>query len=263
MKRSKSHAGAPLPSPGREGESPPSEHAADDIFRALAGEILRRSIPPGTALPSERELGDRFGVSRIVVREAVHRLKEHELVKVRQGAPTQVLDWNEASDPRLIHLELELAPRGTEDARDVTERQLLAALSMIALAQQRIDSDELDELERLVEEFDESGIGEGRLDEFEHRYWSTMAAATKNRILIREVQWWFNVLKADPKKQHLRVGTAQQRSFLYRKVNEKLREGRGAATYYLSLLEPVLAVMSDPESVNANAATAEQPSNGR
>jgi GntR family transcriptional regulator, transcriptional repressor for pyruvate dehydrogenase complex len=65
-----------------------SKHAADPVFDQLAAAIIDGSIPPGSALPSERELGERFAVSRLIVRQAVHKLADIGLVRVRQGGAT-------------------------------------------------------------------------------------------------------------------------------------------------------------------------------
>ena len=40
------------------------------VARAILDMIESGSYPPGTRLPGERELAERFGVSRVVVREA-------------------------------------------------------------------------------------------------------------------------------------------------------------------------------------------------
>jgi len=122
------------------------------VFRQLATQILNRALPAGTALPPERELAARFDVSRIVVREAVHRLKEYELVRVRQGSPTQVLDPNDAKDMRLIGLEIELMPNSADSTRAFRERMVYAGAALLDLAEQRMSDAELDELERLVGE---------------------------------------------------------------------------------------------------------------
>lgn len=66
---------------------------SDEVHDDLRRRILGRELAPGDALPSERVLAERFGVNRHAVREAIKRLQQAGLVVVRQGGPTQVLDW--------------------------------------------------------------------------------------------------------------------------------------------------------------------------
>ena len=59
---------------------------SDKVADQLRGMILARSLPPGARLPTERELGKQFGVSRTVVREAVRSLVAKGLVDARGGS---------------------------------------------------------------------------------------------------------------------------------------------------------------------------------
>ena len=52
------------------------------VYRALKRAILDRALPPGSKLP-EDSIGEPFGVSRTLVREALVRLREEELVEMR------------------------------------------------------------------------------------------------------------------------------------------------------------------------------------
>lgn len=65
-------------------ERPPtlSERVADQLQELILG----GHVAPGQRLPSERELADRFGVSRTVIREAVRRLTGTGLVDGRAGS---------------------------------------------------------------------------------------------------------------------------------------------------------------------------------
>ncbi|MDA2808046.1 FadR/GntR family transcriptional regulator [Nocardiopsis suaedae] len=49
---------------------------------------------PGTQLPSEKELAERFGVSRVVLREAMKTLEAKGLVHRRQGKPAVIASPN-------------------------------------------------------------------------------------------------------------------------------------------------------------------------
>ena len=53
--------------------------------------IFNNAVPPGSRLPSEHTLSDRYGVSRVTVRAALHGLREAGLVAIRQGHGATVL----------------------------------------------------------------------------------------------------------------------------------------------------------------------------
>ena len=55
------------------------------LFLVLHDEIARGAIPAGDPLPTEQELCDQFGVSRITVRRALADLAEAGLVERRHG----------------------------------------------------------------------------------------------------------------------------------------------------------------------------------
>ncbi|MCE1234819.1 MAG: GntR family transcriptional regulator [Hyphomicrobiales bacterium] len=72
----------------------PIEHdrAADLVVRRLEDLILEGALRSGDRLPGERELAQRLGVSRPVLREALKRLEEAGLLIGRQGDGTFVAE---------------------------------------------------------------------------------------------------------------------------------------------------------------------------
>src|SRR5918996_824261 len=63
----------------------------DDMFNRVSVEQVRRLVregrlKPGDRLPSERDLCERFGVSRVTVREALRVLEAGGLIEIRVGA---------------------------------------------------------------------------------------------------------------------------------------------------------------------------------
>jgi DNA-binding GntR family transcriptional regulator len=65
---------------------------AYDVRDVIARElILSGEVPPGELLPSEHRLSERYGVSRVTVRAALHGLREAGLISIRQGVGAMVL----------------------------------------------------------------------------------------------------------------------------------------------------------------------------
>ena len=62
------------------------QRLSDQLAVLLGDQIDSGALQPGDRLPTEQQLALAHGVSRTVVREAVHQLKSRELVVSRQGS---------------------------------------------------------------------------------------------------------------------------------------------------------------------------------
>jgi GntR family transcriptional repressor for pyruvate dehydrogenase complex len=58
----------------------------ENIVNQVLEAIFRGDLQPDDKLPSEKELGDIFGVSRVTVREAVRSLEQFGVIGVKQGS---------------------------------------------------------------------------------------------------------------------------------------------------------------------------------
>lgn len=67
----------------------PNEYAELTLLRGF----LEGTYPPGSALPSERTLAGKLGVTRPTLREALRRLERDGWISIRQGKPTIVNDF--------------------------------------------------------------------------------------------------------------------------------------------------------------------------
>jgi len=82
-----------------------SERLSHAVVRQIEELILRGILRPGTRLPSERELAERFAVSRPSLREAVAQLQKAGLLTTRAGAGIFVADvLGSAFSPALLEL---------------------------------------------------------------------------------------------------------------------------------------------------------------
>jgi GntR family transcriptional repressor for pyruvate dehydrogenase complex len=65
-------------------------HRSHVVRDELLAAIKRGELKPGDAIPSERRLGETFGVSRVSVREALRSLEAMQLVEIHHGRGTFV-----------------------------------------------------------------------------------------------------------------------------------------------------------------------------
>jgi GntR family transcriptional regulator len=80
-----SPAPRPVPLPGR-------RHLADYVSDLIAREfIFNDLVPAGELLPSEKQLAERYGVSRVTTRASLRTLRQVGLITVRQGVGSIVL----------------------------------------------------------------------------------------------------------------------------------------------------------------------------
>ncbi|HXV97259.1 MAG TPA: GntR family transcriptional regulator, partial [Anaerolineae bacterium] len=73
-----------------------SSRLYEQITEQIQKLVMDGSLRPGDKLPPERELAERFGVSRTAVREAVKALREKGLVEIQPGRGTFII--NDASE---------------------------------------------------------------------------------------------------------------------------------------------------------------------
>lgn len=115
----------------------------DSVAARIRGDITSGAYSVGDKLPTERDLSERFGVSRPIVREAIGTLKRDGLVSTRQGLGAFVTETRE------------LAFRFTEfdwtdamDIRNVIELLMAIEATATGLAAERRTKAQLDGIEK-------------------------------------------------------------------------------------------------------------------
>ncbi len=216
--------------------------AADALFDQIAAAILRGDLPARSTLPPERVFAERYGVSRIIVRQAVHRLADMGLVRVRQGGATTVLDPEEATDLRVLGLLYRLAPGESSllDRNDMIEKQYLQGLSIVSVAARRASPDSLRRIARLVEAYAHGDQKTAPIEELEEQFWRALAKAGGNRIFVIEVGWWYDVLRDRPWPARVASLPRRTRAAFYVELARRLVTREEPVAYYLATIGPIL-----------------------
>lgn len=115
------------------------------VYEILGQRIHGGEYLPGTMLPTEAELMDEFGVSRVTIRQAMDALIQDELISRRRGSGTTVLplqksvyshfrsavigeEHNERAERRVISLSYAAGPASASAFFGVAKNQPLLCL---------------------------------------------------------------------------------------------------------------------------------------
>ncbi len=140
-------------------------------------------FPVGGRLPPERELAERFNVSRPTIREAIIALEVLGRVQVKTGSGIYVLEHHSANGGGIDNI----------SPWELTESRALIEGEAAALAASHITDEELQHLEDSLHEMaDENAVGalaEGDADKKFHRI---IAEATRNAMLVSVIEnMWY------------------------------------------------------------------------
>ena len=163
---------------------------SESVAARLEDMIVSGQLPPGGKLPPERELARLLGVSRGLVREAIHELALKGLVHRRQGWGTEV------RGPYRSEFTGAIVGYLTQSERDVMElldfREALEP-PIAARAAERATSVDTRRLRKLTEELDAES-DPARAADLDARFHHAIALATRNHVLVMLVETSLEVL---------------------------------------------------------------------
>jgi GntR family transcriptional repressor for pyruvate dehydrogenase complex len=154
---------------------------SDKVADMMLETILSRKLHVGDKLPSERELGEQFGVSRTVVREAVRALVAKGVIEVRSGSGLRVA----AVDAAAVRESMSLYLRGRAlDFEKVHEVRALLEVHIAGVAAERATDQDLERMRAADERMRQQSkhVDAAALDDLEfHR---AIARATQNDLYL-------------------------------------------------------------------------------
>jgi GntR family transcriptional repressor for pyruvate dehydrogenase complex len=160
---------------------PREPRLSDKVAEMMLETILSKKLEVGERLPSERELGEQFNVSRTVVREAVRALVAKGVIEVRSGSGLRVAAVDAAAVTESMSLYLRGSPLDFERVHEV---RTLLEVHIAGLAAERATDEDVAQL-RIVHERMQGEAGEvedAARDDLEfHR---VIARATQNDLYL-------------------------------------------------------------------------------
>lgn len=201
--------------PGFSGEDPtdrPRHARPHSLTSQVVGFVEELCVGPdarpGSQLPSEKELAERFGVSRVVLREAMKTLETRGLVHRRQGKPAVI------ASPNALPVEDFVALSVLRDRRalmEFTEIRKALELHGARLAAQRVAGPEeertrehIARARRAIEEMRAAPLDVDNRVRTDFAFHQALIAASGNRSLTQILDALERSLADSRRQSHLR-----------------------------------------------------------
>ena len=171
----------------------------EQIVQQIEDSIVKGSLKPGDQLPAERELAQRFGVSRTAVREAVKALREKGLVEAYSGRGTFITDGTRQAVRQSLDLMSRIGQQ--EGSRDLAEVRAILEPEIAALAAQRIQEPELATMREAVAVMDKAGQDPDAYIEADLDFHLALAEGASNPLILSLIDSIVGLLR----EQRLRI----------------------------------------------------------
>ena len=164
-------------------------------------------LRPGERLPPERELCERLGVSRTVVREALNLVEARGLISIEHGRGAVV----SGGEPRAVRDTLGLLLRvRPKKLWELLEMRGILEVEVAGLAAQRAGPEDVEEMRARVEKMRGSiDAPEGYVDA-DGEFHARLARAARNGVLLTMLEPVVDFLRASRRVSAARPGNARR-----------------------------------------------------
>jgi GntR family transcriptional repressor for pyruvate dehydrogenase complex len=212
--------------------------------------IIDGHLKPGDRLPAERELSERFGVSRVVVREAVKALQEKGLVEIRPGVGTFVHDSMseimQQSLARMVRIDQQNGLENLTQVREIFEPEIAA------IAAEKATLADIRAMKTAITTMDDAMDDVDAFITADHEFHLALAKATQNKLIVDLIGSIVNLL-AEQRRLIFLAGTGgpQRGQQHHRTILQAVMDGDKQAARDLMVLH-LQQVRADSAIVKKN-----------
>ncbi|MGX9134287.1 FadR/GntR family transcriptional regulator [Rummeliibacillus sp. JY-2-4R] len=190
------------------------EKVSQKISRELLLMIENGKFPPGSKLPTEMELADLFGVSRMPIREALSVLRAMGIISSQQGGGSYV----EEAIPSSLTQHFQIQKADGESIRHLFEMRKILEPEAAYLAASRRTSDELEKMREVLKWMEHDfNIKEKTGREADFEFHRSIIQATHNSVMVlmlENLSSLYNKVLDITLKQN--VGLVRKREIVYK-----------------------------------------------
>jgi GntR family transcriptional repressor for pyruvate dehydrogenase complex len=158
------------------------KRVSDEVFEQMKNNIVSGEWAPGARIPGELELVELFQVSRVSVREAIHRLVGMGVLTIRRGEGTFVSEIlpSDYFDALLPILMIE-----RPNAIDMLEFRNIIEVESAKLAAKRANDKDIDRMAGIIKKMEDSQGDKDVFSAQDLNFHYAMAIATHNNVIIK------------------------------------------------------------------------------
>jgi GntR family transcriptional repressor for pyruvate dehydrogenase complex len=194
----------------------------EQILQQVEEAILKGQLKPGDQLPPERDLAQRFGVSRTAVREAVKALREKGLVEAYTGRGTFVT--NGTSQAIRQSLDLMSKIRQHEGTLHLAELRRILEPEIAALAAPKIDQQLLATMREAVAIMDRSLHDREAYTEADLDFHLALAEAVDNPMILALIDSIVGLLREQRSRIFDVDGGPERGQFHHKKILQAIEQ---------------------------------------
>jgi GntR family transcriptional repressor for pyruvate dehydrogenase complex len=210
----------------------------EEIVRQIRAMIAEGRLKSGDRLPPERELAEKFVVSRTSVREALRALESLGFIEIRPGEGTFVRDISVESlvEPLAVVVASQRGAIG-----ELFEARRLLEPIIAGLAATRATLEERQEMERILDEQAKDIAGGGTGITQDAQFHAAIGAAAHNRAITRILNAIMDLLSQSREESLNTPGRPQRSHQDHRRVLEAIAK-RDAEAAGQAMLDHLIAV---------------------
>jgi GntR family transcriptional regulator, transcriptional repressor for pyruvate dehydrogenase complex len=214
----------------RQGFNP--ESLSEHVTKTLQEEILGGKYLPGIQLPSGKELGQQFGVSITVIREALSRLKAEGLIASRQGKGVFV-----SQDHKARPFRLGITNITHQALSDVIELRIGVEVEAAGLAAERRVTSDLNIMAVCLKAMKPASKPSNDALSADVEFHRAIAMATRNQMIISFIDFLEPMLREtialarakSSQRTGFELASFQEHHKIYEAIKEKAKERAKAA----------------------------------
>jgi GntR family transcriptional repressor for pyruvate dehydrogenase complex len=228
----------------------------EQIVQQIEESILKGTLKTGDQLPAERDLAQRFGVSRTAVREAVKALREKGLVEAYSGRGTFITDGTSQAVRQSLDLMVKIGQ--PEGSQFLAELRSILEPEIAALAAKRAQESDVGTMREAVAVMDRAGRNADSYIEADLDFHLALAEAAANPLILSLIDSIVGLLR----EQRIRIfrveGGPERGQFHHKRILEAVEQrdaekARAAMRAHLEQVRQDSQVLANPSSPRSSS----------